>query len=77
MRSCLESRIKELPMDQKDATTRLRYPYPEGCIYNRYFSDISVVLRAAILTILGSIETDSPAESEILRVVSHSTTEKK
>ena len=63
-------------MDQKDATTRLRYPYPEDGIFNRVFSDISVVLRATTLTISGSIETDSPVESEILRVVSHSTTEK-
>ena len=39
------------------------------------FSDISVALRKTILTISDSIETGPPVESEIVRVVSLSTTE--
>ena len=48
----------------------LRYPYPDIKIFNRVISDISVVLRETTLTISDSIETNSPDESEIVRVVS-------
>ena len=42
---------------------------------NRVISDMSVVLRESTLTISDSIETVSPVEPGIVRVVSVSTTE--
>ena len=39
-------------------------------IFNRVISDIAVVLREITLTVSESIETGSPVESEIVRVVS-------
>ena len=53
----------------------LRYSNPEDWNFNRVISDMSVVLRETILTILDSIETGSPLETETARVVSISTTE--
>ena len=53
----------------------LRYRDPEDRIFNRVISDIFVVLRETAVTFSDSIETGSPAESEIVRVVSHSTTD--
>ena len=53
----------------------LRHPDPEDRIFNRFISDISIVLRETTLTISGSIETVSPVESERVRVVSLSSTE--
>ena len=52
-----------------------RYQATEDRIFNRLISDISVVLRGNE-SISHSIETVSQAESEIMRVVSLSTTEK-
>ena len=49
--------------------------YPEDRISNRVISDISVVLRKTTLNISDSIETSSPVESEIVRVISLGTTE--
>ena len=48
---------------------------PEDRTFNHVISDISIVLREATLTISDSIETVSAVESEIMRVVSLSTTE--
>ena len=53
----------------------LRYPNREDRIFNRVISDISVVLRETTLTISDSIQTGSPVEKEIVRVVSLTTTE--
>ena len=55
----------------------LRYPHREDRIFNRnrVISDISILQREATLTILDSIETISPVETEIVRVVSVSTME--
>ena len=50
-------------------------PDAEDRILNRFISDISVVLRETILTILDSIETGLPVETGIVRVVSLITTE--
>ena len=47
----------------------------EGRILNRVIVDISNVLWETSLTVSDSIETGSPVESEIVRVVSLSTTE--
>ena len=44
-------------------------------VFNRVTSDMSIVLRETILAISDSIETGTPVESEIVRVVSLSTTE--
>ena len=44
-------------------------------IFNRINSDIFVELRETTLTISDSIEAGSPVETEIVRVVSLSTTE--
>ena len=49
--------------------------HPEDRIFNRAISDISVVLRESTLAISDSIETCSPFESEIVSVVTLSTTE--
>ena len=49
----------------------LKVYYPEDRICNR----ISVVLRETTLTISDSIETGSPVETEIVRVISLRTTE--
>ena len=54
---------------------KLKYPNPEDRILNRVISDIFVVLRKTIHTFSDSIETGSPVESEIVRVVSLSPTE--
>ena len=51
------------------------YPEPEDRIFNRLISGNSVLLGETALTISHSIETDSPVETEIVRVVSLSTTE--
>ena len=51
------------------------YSDPEDRIFNRVISDISVVPRETTLTISDCIETGSPRETEIVRVVSLSTTE--
>ena len=48
---------------------------PVDRIFNRFILQIAVVLWETILTILDSIETGSPVESEIMRVVSPSTRE--
>ena len=53
----------------------VRYSDREDRIFNRVISDISVVLRETTLTISDFMVTDSPVESEIVRVVSLSTTE--
>ena len=53
----------------------LRNPDHEDRIFNRVISDISVVLWETTLTISESLRTGSPVESEIVRVVSLSTTE--
>ena len=47
---------------------------PEDLIINRFFSDISVKRRETILTISYSIETDTPVQTEIVRVNSLGTT---
>ena len=62
--------IKPLPDDKI-----LRYSDPENRIFNRVFSDISVVLMETTLTISESIDTGSVIEIEIVRVVSLSATE--
>ena len=54
----------------------LRYSDPVHRISNRVISDISVVLRETTLTISDSIETDLPQDSEMMRVVSLSITER-
>ena len=54
----------------------LSYQDSEDRTFNRAFSDVSVVFREITLTISDSIETDSPVESEIVRVVSLRTTER-
>ena len=46
----------------------LRYPDAEDRIFNRVVSIISVVRRETTFTVLDSIETVSPVESEIVRV---------
>ena len=53
----------------------LGYPDSEDRILNRVISDISVVLWETTLTVSESTETVSPVESEIVRMVSLSTTE--
>ena len=53
----------------------LRYPDPEGRIFNCVISDISIVLRETTLIILDSIETSSPFEMKIMWVVSLGTME--
>ena len=53
----------------------LRYPDLEDRVFNRVISDISVVLGETTLTISDSVETGSPVESEIVRVVSLRTAE--
>ena len=47
---------------------------PEDRIFNRVISDISIVLTETTLSISDSIETISSVESEMVRVVSSSTT---
>ena len=54
---------------------KVKFADPEDRIFNRFISDISVVLREIIVTFSDSIETDSPVKTEIIRVVSLSTTE--
>ena len=49
--------------------------YPEDRIFNRLILDISFVLRENTLTFSDSIETLSPVEFVLVRVVSLSTTE--
>ena len=51
------------------------YSDPEGYIYICVISDISVVRIETTLTISDSILTGSPVETEIVRVISLSTTE--
>ena len=46
------------------------YPNPEDQIFNRVISDISVIQRETTLSILDSIETGTPVETEIVKVVS-------
>ena len=46
------------------------YPNPEDQIFNRVISDISVIQTKTTLTILDSIETGTPVETEIVKVVS-------
>ena len=53
----------------------LRYPDPEGRIFNRFISDISVVRRETTLTISDSIETVSQVDTKKVRVVSLTKTE--
>ena len=48
---------------------------PEDQIFNRVLSDISVPLRQTTLNTSDSMETDSPFETEKVRVVSLSTME--
>ena len=43
---------------------------PQGWIFSRVISDISIVLRETILTVSSFIETGSSLESDIVRVVS-------
>ena len=52
-----------------------RYPDPVDRIYNRVISDISVVLRENTLTISDSIKTGLLVETEVVRVVSLTTTD--
>ena len=52
-----------------------RYLDFEDRIFNRVISDISVVLKKTTVTISDSIETGASVDSEIVRVVSLSTTE--
>ena len=59
----------------KMAETTLRYPDPDDIIFNRVISDISVVVRENTITISDSIEIGSPGESEMVRMLSRSTTE--
>ena len=56
------------------STLRYRYPDDEIFFY-RIISDIFVVRREITFTILDSIETSFPVATEIVRVVSLSTTE--
>ena len=51
------------------------YPDPDHRIFNRVFLGYFRVQSEATLTISDSIKTDSPVESEIVRVISRSTTE--
>ena len=72
--------MTSLPRDIRQLSEKMelrlvRYQGPEDRNFYRVISDISVVLRKTTLTILDSIQTDSPVESEIVRVVSLSTTE--
>ena len=53
----------------------LRHPDSEDRMLNSIISDISIVQRETTLTISDSIETGSNVETEIVRVVSLSTTE--
>ena len=53
----------------------LGYTDAKDRIFNRVIWDISIVLRETTLTISDSIETASPVESEIVRLVSIVTTE--
>ena len=53
----------------------LRYSNPGDRIFNRVISDISVVQRETTLITSDSFDTGSLVESEIGRMVSHSTTE--
>ena len=55
-------------------TSALKYPEPEDRIFNRFLSDISVLIKKITLSISDSIETGSPVESEIVRVFFLSTT---
>ena len=52
-----------------------RYPDPAERFFNRVISYMNLVLRETSLTISDSIETGSPLESEIVRMVSPSSTE--
>ena len=54
---------------------KLRYSNPGDRIFNRVFSDISVVLGKTTLTFSDSTETGLPVETEIVKVVSPSTME--
>ena len=54
---------------------KLRYRYPEDQIFNPVTVDISFVLGESPPTISDSIETGSPVEAKIVRVVSLCTTE--
>ena len=53
----------------------LRHSDLEGRIFNLVISDISVVSRETTLTIYDYIETGSPVESKLVRVVALSITE--
>ena len=53
----------------------LRYPDPEVRLFDRFISDISVVLRENTLTNTDCNKTGSPVESEIVKVVSVIATE--
>ena len=55
-------------------STCLKYSDPEYEVFSRAISVISVVLRETTLIISDSIETGAPVESEIVRVVSLSST---
>ena len=48
---------------------------PRRSDFNRLLWDISMVFRETTLTISDSMETGSPVDCEIVRVISHSTTE--
>ena len=54
---------------------KVHYYAPEDRIFDHVISDISVVLRETTLSISYSIETGSPAETEIIRMVFLRTTE--
>ena len=63
-------KIQSISMD-----TFIKESFSEDQIFNHVISDISLVLRETTLTTSDSIETGSPIETEIVRVVSLSTTE--
>ena len=62
-------------MTNSFCTVGQRYWNPAGRVFNRNFSDISVVLRETTLTISDSIETGSPVEPKMVRIVSIGTME--
>ena len=53
----------------------IKVSYPEKRTFNRVISDISVVPKETTRTMSDSIETSSPVESGVVRVVSLGTTE--
>ena len=53
----------------------LRYPDLGDRIFNLVFSDVSVVIKETTLTTSDSIETGSPVEIKIVKVISLSATE--